>query len=178
MNITYHTMVGIASSSVIAKKYSTKDNKKDNYKILKVIIIGIIVNILLHGVLDLIPHNYPISLMNDIILVLCLSIFSIIFIKKKYRILTLSCICGSILPDIIDKFIVKIVLNSKNYLFPWHDSEVVNKFYKIYIKFISVEYYGLMNILITLIFLGVIIFYRKVFIRNFSSIINNEKGTM
>lgn len=174
MNITYHTMVGIASSSVIAKKY----NKKSNNNLLKVIIIGIIVNILLHGVLDLIPHNYPISLMSDIILVLFLSILSIIFIKKKYRILTLSCICGSILPDIIDKFILKIVLNSNTYLFPWHNSEIVNKFYQIYIKFISVEYYGVMNILITVIFFGVIIFHRKMFIRNFGSIINNEKGTI
>lgn len=130
MNITYHTMVAIASALVIAKIIP----EKEKVKIYKVGTIGLAVNILLHGILDIVPHNYPLTMIKDGFIALFLIALSIFFMKSKYRLLTLWCIGGALLPDVIDKILIRNISIIKSYVFPWHNAEIINRFYLVYLR--------------------------------------------
>ncbi|WP_142414294.1 hypothetical protein [Hathewaya massiliensis] len=138
MNLTYHTLVGVTTSTVIS-------NNNHNINI-KNIWIPILLNILLHGLMDIIPHNYPLSLFIDCVFTSILILLVLIFFnKRKYKI-TLICVFGAIIPDIIDKLIIKYLLHSNNYLFIFHKSKFINRFYGMYLKMISGQYFWVLNI--------------------------------
>lgn len=163
MNITYHTMVGLASASVITN-ILPEENNINIYKICT-IVIGI--NILLHGALDILPHTYSLSIIKDGLISLFLISIALFFINNKYKLITLCCIFGSILPDIIDKIIVKNIQALNTYIFPWHNADIINKFYSLYLKFLSIQYFWITNIIITILSLSIIIIYRDKFIKSF-----------
>lgn len=166
MNITYHTMLGVASSAVLVKTIPNLENSK----IYKIAPIAIAVNIILHGVLDLLPHSYSLMMIKDGLISLFLIGLSIIFIKRKYKLLTLTCIFGAILPDVIDKIIVRSNSIINSYIFPWHNSGVINKFYSVYLDRIPFQYFKYMDLIIILISLVVLIKYKDIFIKRFRDI--------
>ncbi len=65
MNMALHSMVGVASSAILCKKEESlyKTKKKE----LPLLFAGGTVNILLHGILDLVPHSYPFRVGQDVI---------------------------------------------------------------------------------------------------------------
>lgn len=164
MNITYHTMLGVASSAVLVKTIPNLENSK----IYKIAPIAIAVNIILHGVLDLLPHSYSLMMIKDGLISLFLIGLSIIFIKRKYKLLTLTCIFGAILPDVIDKIIIRTNPIINSYIFPWHNSGIINKFYSVYLEIIPVQHFQYMDIIIILISVIILIKYKEKFIRSFN----------
>lgn len=164
MNITYHTMLGVASASVIAKIIP----EEHNIKIYKIGTIGVGINILLHGILDILPHNYSLTMIKDGIIALFLIAVAMFFVNNKYRLLTLCCVGGAILPDVIDKIIIKNISTVNFYVFQWHNSEIINKFYLVYIKVIPIQYFGVTDIVVVGVSLLFLILYRDKFIKSFN----------
>jgi len=108
MMASVHVAVGITTATLLEK------SKKK-----RLLTVSFILNVLLHGVLDLLPHSHPINSYLDIAIALLL--FSLIFFTdKKYRKLFALCYVGSILPDIIDLGIFRVLPVGNFKIFPWH----------------------------------------------------------
>lgn len=163
MNITYHTVLGVASTSVMTKIIP----EEDNIKIYKIGTIGVGINILLHGILDILPHNYSLTMIKDGIITLFLIAVAMFFVNNKYRLLTLCCVGGAILPDVIDKIIIRNISTVNFYVFPWHNAEIINNFYLVYLKIIPMQYFGITDIVVVGISLLFLILYRDKFIKSF-----------
>ena len=88
-------------------------------------VIGFIIGVFLHGLLDYVPHSYPIDPRLDVPLSLALASLAIVLSKPKNRFLVLVCYLGSIFPDLID--LGPAVINKSLgwslptvKIFPWH----------------------------------------------------------
>ena len=87
--------------------------------------IGLVIGIVVHGILDYLPHSYPIPSRLDVALSLILVVLTIAMAKPKTRSIVLACYLGCILPDVID--LAPAILNRTFGLglptpkmFPWH----------------------------------------------------------
>lgn len=88
-------------------------------------VAGLATTICLHGLLDYLPHTYPIKSSIDVALALLLFSAALVFAKPHLRPLLVACFPGSILPDVID--LAPGILNRHEglnlpevKLFPWH----------------------------------------------------------
>ncbi|HEY7403908.1 MAG TPA: hypothetical protein VIB39_10325 [Candidatus Angelobacter sp.] len=87
---------------------------------------GFVAGLLLHGVLDFLPHSYPIKPSLDVASSLCLFGAAIIFSKRRHLLLITACFLGAIFPDLID--LGPAILKSRlgwslpvvKKTFPWH----------------------------------------------------------
>ena len=81
--------------------------------------------VILHGVLDLVPHSYPIRSDVDVVLSLALFACAMICAKRQNLILLAACFLGAIVPDVVD-LAPAIVNHHLGWslpvvkLFPWH----------------------------------------------------------
>lgn len=126
MNLVFHTVFSISASPIFAKK--TVQSEKP----IKYLGLGFIFNIIMHGFMDLVPHNYPVTLTTDISISLALFLLSIIFVKRSFLTPVFFCFSGGILPDLIDKGFFRILSINSIKIFPWHWTNVINFFYKWY----------------------------------------------
>ena len=124
MMVTSHVVVGMTSSLFFVKDEDATPSKKACASALTV-------NIALHGVMDLLPHNHPLPAYLDIIIALLIAPL-MLFVKKKYRILVFICYLGSIMPDVIDLGVLRVLQFGSFRIFPWHYHSVyhfVNNLY-------------------------------------------------
>jgi len=126
VNLIFHTVFSVSTSPVISKKIVKSD------KTLKYLGLGFISNIIMHGVMDLVPHDYPITTMMDVFISFALFFLAIIFVKKEFRSAVFFCFLGGALPDLVDKGFFRVLRMNSIKLFPWHWSNVINFFYKWY----------------------------------------------
>jgi len=125
MNLIFHTVLSVSTSLIFAKKIVKTD------KSIKYLGLGFISNIIMHGVMDLVPHNYPVTTMADISISFTFFLLSIIFVRREFLTPVFFCFLGGVLPDLIDKGFFRVLrINIK--LFPWHWTNVINFFYKWY----------------------------------------------
>lgn len=124
MNVLFHTAISIGISAAVTNPKTIEEGH--NFTNVKFIIILFCLGIISHGVLDIIPHCYPINSKIDF-LVSSFLICTIIFLtNKRYRILIVFSFIGSLFPDIVDLSFP--ILNKYAYLnlqvhrnyFPWH----------------------------------------------------------
>ena len=133
MMVSIHAAVGISTSLLFYKKVDAEPDKIKPY------IAPLLLNIALHGVLDLIPHSHLISAIPDIIIALLIPALLIPFVKKKYLTLIFICYLGSILPDVIDLGVFRVLGFGAFRIFPWHFIEVYDFLNTIYTnQFINV----------------------------------------
>jgi hypothetical protein len=133
MNVIFHTLASVATAAVLSTQL--KEKKPINSTAgLTILVIGFAMGILLHGVLDWIPHQYPLPSVLDV--VVSLFLFSIIFIlaHKEARWILCVCFLGAIFPDLVD--LGPAILNKKMQLhlptvriFPWHWKEYSGSIY-------------------------------------------------
>ncbi len=130
MNVTFHVLGSIATASVLSLKPA---DKIFNFQKLT---IGFITGVLLHGVLDYLPHSYPFNSRFDIIFALILFIISSFVTQKQNRLLVLVCFAGAVFPDVIDlggeivnKHLGIPVLHLSYNIFPWHWKEYSGSVY-------------------------------------------------
>ena len=117
MNVTFHVLAGIG----IAAALSPRKPKVSRIAI----VAGFGVTVCLHGLLDFVPHSYPIKSSIDVMLALLLFAGAFVLAKPHVRGVLVACFLGSILPDLID--LAPGILN-RHYgfnlpavrLFPWH----------------------------------------------------------
>jgi len=115
MMVLAHATYGMVSSVFFTKRIDrASSNKKFG-----LFAFAFAANIALHGAMDLLPHSHPIPSYLDMVLALAIA-FLIFFIKKPYRILAVSCYLGSVIPDVIDMGIFRVLRSDGFRIFPWH----------------------------------------------------------
>ena len=134
MNIIFHTIAAIGVSVAITD--TNKINIKSSYKkIILTSVFAFIVGIISHGVLDYIPHCYPINSKFDAIASFVLIITFIVLTNKPYKLITALSFAGCIFPDLVD--LLPAILNKylnlhlkiTTKIFPWHWPEYSGSLY-------------------------------------------------
>ena len=124
MNVTFHALGSFAAAAVLSLK---SDENWISVSALKKYAVGFCAGILVHGILDFLPHNYPLSSKFDVIFALVLFLFFLLMAQKQNRLLVLVCFVGAIFPDLIDlsaaiadKHLGIPVSPLSFKIFPWH----------------------------------------------------------
>ena len=124
MNLIFHTALSIGINAAVINPITfEKGNNLTNVKFISILFC---LGITAHGVLDIIPHCYPINSKIDFLISLFLICTTILCLNKKYRVLVAFSFFGALFPDIIDLSIP--ILNKYAFLnlpvhenyFPWH----------------------------------------------------------
>ena len=118
MNVTFHVLTGIAVAACLSPR-------QPSVKITSVI-AGFGTTVALHGLLDHLPHSYPIKSTIDVALGLLLFGAAFLFAKPHLRPVLAACFLGCTFPDLLD-FAPSILNHNlglslpvhKNF-FPWH----------------------------------------------------------
>ena len=124
MNVTFHTIGSFAAAAILSLK------KTENWRslsALKKYLIGFAAGIIVHGVLDLLPHQYPIPSKVDVIVAPILLVLFLLASQKQNFLLILICFAGCVFPDVIDlgptivdKYLRIVLPRLPFRLFPWH----------------------------------------------------------
>ncbi len=125
--------------------------------------------ILSHGILDYIPHCYPIPSKIDASLGLLMIITATWLCNKQYRIMVLSSFIGCIIPDIID--LSPSIINKQlgwslsvfDKLFPWHFKQFSGSVYTDDCTISNI------NHTILVIVLGTVFWYKRSVVREMFS---------
>lgn len=121
MNVLFHTSAAIGIAALLIEQPS-KDLKGQ----IKWSAVAFLVALISHGVLDYIPHCYPLRAKPDFLLSVVIMISALLLIKKRYRIFLLATFFGTVFPDIVD--LAPQILNKylslnlpiSDKFFPWH----------------------------------------------------------
>ncbi|MBB4035029.1 hypothetical protein GGR21_000918 [Dysgonomonas hofstadii] len=125
MNVIFHVATAISLTIAL-----TDTNK---IKTVKDTIIpacgGLISGVFAHGIIDYLPHTYPLSAKPDIIISFLLIAAMLVIANKQYILILSFTIFGCVLPDLVDllppmmnKYLgFQISVNEK--IFPWHMPE-------------------------------------------------------
>ncbi|WP_114791646.1 hypothetical protein U0035_18030 [Niabella yanshanensis] len=127
MNVLFHTVSAIG---VVAMVTDTSVIKSGNSR--KAIVpaaIAFFLAVFFHGILDYMPHCYPVQSRWDVILGLCIMVAGTLMARRPYQLIVAAAFWGCILPDIID--LLPAILNKYlgwkipviPKLFPWHWKE-------------------------------------------------------
>jgi len=117
MNVIFHTSVAVGIAALLGN---------ENHKIFKTSLLAFSVGIIFHGILDYIPHCYPIDSKLDVISSLIIIGLLMWKINKDNRFILFSSFIGSIFPDLIDlstgivNKLFSINLPVYDKIFPWH----------------------------------------------------------
>lgn len=168
MNVTFHTVGSIATAAILSLNPTEKLN---SFSALKRYVIGFLVGIFIHGVLDFLPHNYPITSTFDVIFALSIFILSLFLAQ-----IILICFSGAIFPDLVDlsagianKHLGIPVPQLDYKVFPWHWKEYSGSIYD-GSRFIESAIFHILHLLICF---SLIYVYRKNFFRGLNSQMND-----
>ena len=98
MNGIFHTLSSVAIVVMVADVSKPLAKMEVCSKMALAFTLGIIV----HGILDYIPHRYPFNSKIDVIVSLAFILFLIFKAKRRYRGIVIASIFGCIFPDILD----------------------------------------------------------------------------
>lgn len=133
MNVTFHAFGSFAAAAILSLDF---DSDWRSVSAFKRYAIGFCAGILVHGILDFLPHDYPLPSKFDVIFALALLISFLSTAQKQNRVLILACFGGAIFPDIVDlsagivnkHFGIPITPLSFK-IFPWHWKEFSGSIY-------------------------------------------------
>jgi hypothetical protein len=130
MNIIFHTTSAIGIAVLL------RGIPKTGIAAKSVIAFGI--GVIIHGILDYVPHCYPINSKLDVACGLAMILMLIGLTKKPYRLITgMSCF-GCVFPDLVD--LAPSILNKQlglhlpifEKIFPWHTPQYSGSIYSGY----------------------------------------------
>jgi hypothetical protein len=117
MNVTFHVLTAMAASAALSPSQAAAGAGRA--------VAGLAAGIALHGVLDLVPHSYPIRSGADAALGAFLIAAAVAAARPGVRLLVAACCLGAILPDVLD--LAPGILHRhlglslpEPHLFPWH----------------------------------------------------------
>lgn len=117
MNVTFHVLTGISVAAVLCPRKQEVTGKA--------LLVGLGATIPLHGLLDFVPHSYPIKSSFDVIVALLLFGTALLLAKPHLYLLIATCFVGSVLPDLVD--LTPGILHRhvglslpEARIFPWH----------------------------------------------------------
>jgi len=134
MNVIFHTSVAVAitvsliDADAIEKSWLTRENILTG-------ILAFVIGVIFHGILDYIPHCYPVNSKLDVIASLLFFGLGCWLLKKNYRLIFCFAFIGSIFPDVIDlsfKILNKqlsLHLPMYHNFFPWHWTQYSGSIY-------------------------------------------------
>jgi len=166
MNVLFHTATAIGLTVLLTDTEKiNKISKSLNIVVLSSILF--LLGIFFHGVLDYIPHCYPINSKIDVVLSFIIIIATVIIFKNPFKILIGFSFLGSIIPDVID--LLPSIFNKYFELtsftdikiFPWHWKEYSGS---VYSENCNVS---ILNQIFLIFAILIICFYRKKDLKNF-----------
>ncbi len=135
MNVTVHTLTAVAVGAFLASRIDEANSphwlEKRDVSYLAAALVG---NVLLHGLLDILPHTYPFGIKADIVLTLVLFAVTLFAVRRRYWLLFTIAILGGLLPDIVDlgppllAYYFHIAVPHWG-IFPWHWSAYSGSLY-------------------------------------------------
>jgi hypothetical protein len=165
MNVVFHTLASVATAAVLSAQL--KEKPIGSTTGLTILAIGFTTGILVHGLLDWAPHQYPVPSVLDV--AVSLISFSIIFVlaHEQARWILFGCFLGAIFPDLVD--LGPAILNRQMQLhlptvkaFPWHWKEFSGSIYDGSRRWLSLSN----HVVVTGISAFLILRYRQSLIRN------------
>jgi hypothetical protein len=126
MNVTFHTLAGLATAAVISPRLKADVSpwlftRQD----LPWLSIGFASGVLTHGLLDYAPHAYPIKSAVDVLVSLAVFCVALFLARRRNWLLLGVCFIGCIFPDLID--LGPAIVNKRLgwslpvvKIFPWH----------------------------------------------------------
>ena len=100
MNVIFHA---VSAVGVIAMVTDTSIVKAGNtYTTISIAVMALFSAIFFHGVLDYMPHCYPLHSKWDVLAGLCIMISGFALVRTNYRLIVAAAFAGCILPDVID----------------------------------------------------------------------------
>jgi len=126
VNVTFHTAGALATAAFLSSTRSHPASEATAARpSLLIAVIGFVAGVVEHGVMDYIPHSYPMPSSMDVAFSLILFTLAVALTKPQFRLLVTVCFIGSILPDLVD--LGPPILNHHLgwslptvKLFPWH----------------------------------------------------------
>lgn len=145
MNVTFHVLGSFATAAVLSRE---ADSKNSMFATLAKFGVGFVVGVLVHGLLDYLPHEYPLRSKFDIALALILLLFALSAVQMQNIVLLLICFAGSIFPDVIDlgaaianKHLGVALPQLPFKIFPWHWEQFSGSIYDGSRRFESTVYH-------------------------------------
>lgn len=134
MNVFFHTITAIGVTALLSDPKilgETTSSKPFLFTAIFTFFVGMIT----HGVLDYVPHCYPINSKLDVFISLAMILILIWLAKKEYQIIVALSFLGSIFPDLVDLSFP--ILNKQlgfslpvfDKIFPWHCSSYSGSIY-------------------------------------------------
>lgn len=126
MNVTFHTTVALATAAFLSSTQSRPASGGTAARpSLLIAVIGFVAGVVEHGVMDYVPHSYPIPSGMDVVFSIILFTVAVALTKPQFRVLVTVCFIGSIFPDLVD--LGPPILNRHLgwslptvKIFPWH----------------------------------------------------------
>lgn len=126
MNVFFHVSTAIGVAVVLTDTTKIKSVKASIIPALFAFGCGVII----HGILDYLPHGYPFNAKPDAILGLLIISITTFLSAKKYRLIVGAAFLGSIFPDLLDllpsivnKYSGLSIFVNEYKFFPWHWKE-------------------------------------------------------
>ena len=134
MNVFFHAITAIGVTALLSDSKRLEKSKSSKPFVLTAIFM-FFVGIIMHGVLDFVPHCYSINSKLDVFISLAMILILIWLAKKEYRIIVALSFLGSIFPDLVDLSFP--ILNKQlglslpiyDKIFPWHWSSYSGSIY-------------------------------------------------
>jgi hypothetical protein len=125
MNVIFHTTTAIGVTVLLTDTIRL-GNRPTIIQVIPTALCAFVIGIISHGVLDFIPHCYPINSKLDVIAGLAMILCTTWLTNRHFRVIAgLACL-GAIFPDVVDlgpKIISKYLnlgLALPDNFFPWH----------------------------------------------------------
>jgi hypothetical protein len=165
MNVTFHIVAAVgASAALSSRKLRASALQSNAPSDLPLLTAAFVAGLLLHGLLDWLPHSYPINSAADVGVGLAVVAGAMVFVRQEHRLLLGACAFGSVLPDLVD--LGPAIINKRLgwslpvfKFFPWHWRQYSGS---IYDGSRSLES-GLCHLLIVAASFGLIWVYRRNF---------------
>jgi hypothetical protein len=124
MNVTFHALAGLAIAHVAAVAPRSSQAGASPRFVRHVLVA--LAAVASHGVLDGLPHTYPVPSPIDVLVAPCLVLAWSRFVEPSFRALFITSLFGAVLPDVIDlgpsivARLCGIGVPTMPHLFPWH----------------------------------------------------------
>jgi len=103
VNVTFHTTVALATAAFLSSTQSRPASGGTAARpSLLIAVIGFVAGVVEHGVMDYVPHSYPIPSGMDVVFSIILFTVAVALTKPQFRVLVTVCFIGSIFPDLVD----------------------------------------------------------------------------
>jgi hypothetical protein len=126
VNVTFHTAGAVATAAFLSSTQARAASGRSTPRhILLIAVIGFVAGIAEHGIMDYVPHSYPIPSSLDVVFSIALFMVAVAQTKPQFRVLVTACFMGSIFPDLVDLG-PRILNHHLDWtlptikIFPWH----------------------------------------------------------